>query len=99
MTATYSVEETIRTMFDRFYTEVKCHDTLELDLDLVALLEDLEEACVVEAMSEYTTDAEAHYDDGYDSGREAGYGEGREDGREEGYEEGYEQAVTDLEKD
>ena len=94
MSATMSISTAIELQFDKLYKELT-FENIQVTRTLRLLLEDLEVNCIDGATSNYTTEAETHYDFGVDVGYENGYDNGREEGRTEGYDEGYEEGKYD----
>jgi flagellar biosynthesis/type III secretory pathway protein FliH len=98
MSATISISTAIELEFDKIYTEIK-FENINLTRALRLILENAEVRCIDAASSNYTTEAEAHKEDGYVSGQFDGYEDGYSDGQifgeEEGYELGYSEKCQD----
>jgi len=92
---TMSIEETIRIEFDKFYDNIKSLYKIEIDQPILDELKTLEENCVDNASSDYTTEMEGSYESGYDSGHDNGFDQGHESGRDEGYEEGHDEGYEE----
>lgn len=92
--STYSIEEMIRIEFDKFFDKLKYED-MHVCGCMSQHLKDLEENCIVEASSDYTTEMEEAQEDSYDRGLETGH----ENGYDEGIEEGYSNGVEDGHQD
>jgi flagellar biosynthesis/type III secretory pathway protein FliH len=98
MAATITISTAIGLEFDKIYTEIK-FENINLTRELLLILEKAEVGCIAAASSNYTTEAEAHKEDGYVSGQFDGYEDGYSDGQifgeEEGYELGYSEKCQD----
>ena len=101
-----SVEELLRIRFDKFHDELEWKGVI-LSSDIKDSLEDLEDNIVIDARTEYSTEAEElreaafeegekyGYDIGFMEGRDDGYDEGFLEGEEEAFDNGYEQGLID----
>jgi len=98
MSATISISTAIELEFDKLYTEIK-FENIQLTRALRLILEKAEVNCIEAASSNYTTEAEMHYEDGFSDGQfdafEDAYDEGQIFGEEEGYGLGYSEKCQD----
>ena len=104
-----SVEELLRICFDIFHKEIEWKGVI-LSSDIKDALKNLEDKIIIDARTEYSTEAEElreaafeegekyGYDIGFMEGKNDGYDEGFLEGEEEAFDNGYEQGLIDGKK-